>query len=194
MTFQANAPVWRWPGQRQTGAFACKSAIHARILKVLSDGSNFNNVLFLFWWGRKDPSNTAISEPSSAFRIWIKNKIYYPTTLKTQIDSSIWYIQHKKNCGFSVGSNHYWAGRVYDLCVYFMTGTPEGSTESGLEKPGNEHATPGLQDIGLSPTPRRFLHKWVNDLTAECKFANWYLRLSAIHIMKVYVKHYGFVT
>ena len=25
----------------------------------------------------------------------------------------------------SMGSNQYWAGRVYDLCVYFMTGTPE---------------------------------------------------------------------
>ena len=37
-----------------------------------------------------------------------------------------------------------------------MTGTPEGSTESGfMEKPGIEPATPGLQDIGLSPTPRR---------------------------------------
>ena len=31
-----------------------------------------------------------------------------------------------------MGSNQYWAGRVYDLCVYFMTGTPKGSTESGL--------------------------------------------------------------
>ena len=28
-------------------------------------------------------------------------------------------------CGFSMGSNQYWAGRVYDLYVYFMTGTPE---------------------------------------------------------------------
>ena len=37
-----------------------------------------------------------------------------------------------------------------------MTGTPEGSTESGfMEKPGIQPATPGLQDIGLSPTPRR---------------------------------------
>ena len=35
-------------------------------------------------------------------------------------------------CGFSRGSNQYWAGRVYDMCVYFMTGTPEGSTESGF--------------------------------------------------------------
>ena len=34
-----------------------------------------------------------------------------------------------------MGSNQFWAGRVYKLCVYFMTGTPEGSTESDfLEK------------------------------------------------------------
>ena len=44
-------------------------------------------------------------------------------------------------CGFSMGRNQYWAGRVYDLCVYYMTGTPEGSTESGfMEKPGIEPA------------------------------------------------------
>ena len=65
----------------------------------------------------------------------------------------------KKNntfCGFSMGSNQYWAGRVYDLCVYYMTGTPEGSTKSGfMEKPGIEPATPGLQDVGLSPIPWR---------------------------------------
>ena len=54
-----------------------------------------------------------------------------------------------------MGSNQSWARRVYDLCVYFMTGTPKSSTESGfMEKPGIEPATPGLQDIGLSPTPR----------------------------------------
>ena len=28
-------------------------------------------------------------------------------------------------CGFSMGSNQYRSGRVYDLCFYFMTGTPE---------------------------------------------------------------------
>ena len=60
----------------------------------------------------------------------------------------------KKNkktfCGFSMGRNQYWAERVYDLCVYYMTGTPEGSTESGfMEKPGIEPATPGLQGIVL---------------------------------------------
>ena len=56
----------------------------------------------------------------------------------------------KTFCGFSTGRNQYWAGRVYDLCVYYMTGTPEGSTESGfMEKPGIEPATPGLQGIAL---------------------------------------------
>ena len=59
-----------------------------------------------------------------------------------------------------MGSNQYRAMRVYDLCVYFMTGTPEGSTESiFMEEPGIEPATPGLQDIGVSQTPRR-LHNW----------------------------------
>ena len=53
-------------------------------------------------------------------------------------------------CGFSMGRNQYWAGSVYDWCVYYMTGTPEGSTESGfMEKPGIEPATPGLQGIVL---------------------------------------------
>ena len=37
------------------------------------------------------------------------------------------------------------------ICVfYYMTGTPEGSAESGfMEKPGFEPATPGLQGIAL---------------------------------------------
>ena len=30
----------------------------------------------------------------------------------------------KTFCGFSMGRNQYWAGRVYELCVYYMTGTP----------------------------------------------------------------------
>ena len=49
-----------------------------------------------------------------------------------------------------MGRNQYWAGRVYDLYVYNMWGTPEGSTKSGfMEKPGYEPATPGLQGIVL---------------------------------------------
>ena len=58
----------------------------------------------------------------------------------------------KTFCGFSMGRHQYWAGRVYDLCVNYMTGTPEGSTESGfMEKPGIEpaialiHYTTGLR-------------------------------------------------
>ena len=52
-----------------------------------------------------------------------------------------------------MGSNQYWAGRVYDWCVYYMTGTPKSGF---MEKPGIEPATPGLHDIGLSPIPRFF--------------------------------------
>ena len=32
-------------------------------------------------------------------------------------------------CGSPMGRNQYWAGTVYDLCVYYLTGTPKGSTE-----------------------------------------------------------------
>ena len=40
--------------------------------------------------------------------------------------------------------------------MYFMMGATEGSTKVVFtEKPGNKPATPGLQGIGLSPTPRR---------------------------------------
>ena len=50
---------------------------------------------------------------------------------------------------FSMGSNQYWAGRVYDLCVYY-DGNSRRLTESGfMEKPGIEPATPGLQGIAL---------------------------------------------
>ena len=57
--------------------------------------------------------------------------------------------QKKTFCGFSMGRNQYLAGRVYDLCVYYMTGTPEGSTESGfMEKPGMVRQW--LQDLTVS--------------------------------------------
>ena len=50
-----------------------------------------------------------------------------------------------------MGSNQHWAGMVYGLCLYFMTGAPEGSTDSGfMGKPGIEPATPALQGIVLS--------------------------------------------
>ena len=36
----------------------------------------------------------------------------------------------------------YWAGRVYDLYNYYMTGTPEGSTESFYGEAGNRTCDP----------------------------------------------------
>ena len=64
------------------------------------------------------------------------------------------------------------------IFVVLCRGTPEGSTGSGsgfkvsqktrqrlkvssgrLEKPGIEPATPGLQDIDLSPSPQRLLNR-----------------------------------
>ena len=72
-------------------------------------------------------------------RWWFYGEAGNPTAFKKK---------KKTFCGFSMGRNQYWAGRVYDLCVYYMTGTPEGSTESGImEKPGIEPATPGLKGI-----------------------------------------------
>ena len=35
-------------------------------------------------------------------------------------------------------SNQYWAGRVYGLCVYFMSWAPECSTDSGSGEGGKE--------------------------------------------------------
>ena len=55
----------------------------------------------------------------------------------------------KSFCGFSTGSNQYWAGRVYDVCLLY-DGSTQTLTESGfMEKPGIEPATPGLQGIAL---------------------------------------------
>ena len=60
------------------------------------------------------------------------------------------------------------AGRVYDLCVYYMTGAPEGSPKVVLcgfmgffmEKPGIEPATAGLQAIAL-------IHYTTGDFTSQ---------------------------
>ena len=46
-----------------------------------------------------------------------------------------WFLREARNriltfCGVSMGSNQYWAERIYDVSVYFMTRTPEGSTKS----------------------------------------------------------------
>ena len=48
------------------------------------------------------------------------------------------------------------------ICVFInMTGTPEGSTESGfMMKPGIEPATPGLQGIALIHYTTRASLNW----------------------------------
>ena len=40
-----------------------------------------------------------------------------------------------------MGSNQYWARMVYGLCMYFMTGAPEGSTKSDSGEPGIKPVT-----------------------------------------------------
>ena len=41
-----------------------------------------------------------------------------------------------------MGRNQYWAGRVYDLCVYYMTGTPEAQPKVVLWGAGNRTCNP----------------------------------------------------
>ena len=57
-------------------------------------------------------------------------------------------------------------GGFYDLCVYFMTGTPEGSPKVVLlrSRKGSEPATSGLQGIGLSRIPGIFEKTFVYTL------------------------------
>ena len=67
-------------------------------------------------------------------QLYFSKKIFvcsYDNTPKSVLLSIYFHNVCKKTfCGFSMGSNQYWAGRVYELCVYFITGTPAGSTES----------------------------------------------------------------
>ena len=80
------------------------------------------------------------------------------------------------------------------IYVYYMTGTPEGSTESGfMEKPGIEPATPGLQGIALIhytteasdrqgkqfTIPRRLHKKHLTD--------KWYIILFITMIFQIYM-------
>ena len=70
-----------------------------------------------------------------------------------------------------MGSNQYWAGRVYDVCLLY-DGSTRRLTESGfMEKPGIEPATPGLQGIALIhyttgasylliPMPKKYTIPW----------------------------------
>ena len=75
-------------------------------------------------------------------------------------------------CGRVPWLYQYWPGG-FRLFVVLCPGTPEGSTGSGSGfkasqktgqrfKAGIEPATPGLQDIGLSSTPRRLLKRTRN--------------------------------
>ena len=94
-------------------------------------------------------------KPYATFLFFSFSFFFYFSALLSLLFSSLLFIfflffSFFNFCGFSIGRNQYWAGRVYDLCVYYMTGTPEGSTESGfMERPGIEPATPGLQVIAL---------------------------------------------
>ena len=55
------------------------------------------------------------------------------------------------------------------MCVYYMTGTPEGSTESGfMEKPGIEPATPGLQGIALIHYTTGASQQWYSKIVILC--------------------------
>ena len=55
---------------------------------------------------------------------------------------------HKNFCSLSMGSDQYWARRVYDMCVYYEGSTGRLTKSGFMEKVGIEPATPGLQDIG----------------------------------------------
>ena len=54
-------------------------------------------------------------------------------------------------CGSSMGSNQYWAGRVYGCVCIIMTVTPEGSTESGFYgEAGNRSQTRAWIFLGVN--------------------------------------------
>ena len=135
---------------------------------------------FLYWFGSQEKSQSFQASIKRwaifmAFRCWANDgplivvfgsfipKTFWIRAFDTILSVLSWQSRDnckKTFCGFSMGSSQYGTRRVYDLFVYFMTGTPEASTESDfMEKLGIQPATPGLQDIGLSPTPRR-LHTW----------------------------------
>ena len=92
-----------------------------------------------------------------------------------------------------MGRNQYWAGRVYDMCVYYMTGTPKGSTESGfMEKPGIEPATPGLQGIALIHYTTGFHTKGSSFRMAELKDSGWVYNLGLKSHIAWLLKFNGF--
>ena len=52
-----------------------------------------------------------------------------------------WFLKKQTFCGFSMGSNQYWAVRSYDLCVYFMTGLPKAQPKVFFGEAGNQIKT-----------------------------------------------------
>ena len=57
----------------------------------------------------------------------------FKVSLKTGLHYFLWLF---------LGSNQYWAERVYGSCVYFMTEAPKGSTKSGSGEAGNRVCGP----------------------------------------------------
>ena len=58
------------------------------------------------------------------------NNFLRPFQCRTGAAAKIWHgaLAHVNIitfCGFSMGRNQYWAGKVYDLCVYYMTGNSQ---------------------------------------------------------------------
>ena len=101
-----------------------------------------------------------------------RNVISMVCILELSID---WFCMRFVFCGRVPWLYQYWTGG-FMVFVVLCPGTPEGSVGSGSgfkasqktgqrlkphptdwERPGIEPATLGLQDIGLSPTPRRLL-------------------------------------
>ena len=67
--------------------------------------------------------------------------------------------QNKHTCIFLafLDSNQFHLVGLRFVCWFYVRNT-QRLTESGfIEKPGIDPATPGLHDIGLSPTPRQLL-------------------------------------
>ena len=84
-----------------------------------------------------------------------QNRSFYPYIFITCVKKTfLWIFQ-------------YWAGRVYKLCVYFMTGTPEGSNESDFGEARIEPATSEVSHM------RRFKSFAARLCNKDYKFMSW---------------------
>ena len=77
---------------------------------------------------------------------WVNIMLFYTPLSKNNL---LW---------LSLGSNQYWAGRVYNFCVYLLREHPMAQPKVVLEKPGIVPAIAGLQAEHLSITQWQFLH------------------------------------